>query len=258
MSSCTSAISNASRFLQQGVLKKKKKLICTQGRRKLKGVENGCSRKNRFIGPPSPQEGFKEEGKRNDLFYGYDHISLYSKKQKENLLCTQGRRKLEGVESGCSRKKRFTGAPRPPQEGFKEEGESREFRRLEAYVGAYLICTEKKQKENLFFSDTKSNCWQRSLHRLKEHVLRILHQAGHRERERGFCILLLQVLLSLCYGAAQLGSECFPVICRFSHTAGQENCCIMQRNFLFWAGRSKTKCCSIFFDSSRELRNQRL
>jgi len=68
LSSCTSAISNASRFLQQGVLKKKKKLICTQGRRKLKGVENGCSRKNRFIGPPSPQEGFKEEGKRNDLF----------------------------------------------------------------------------------------------------------------------------------------------------------------------------------------------
>jgi hypothetical protein len=68
--------------------------------------------------------------------------------------------------------------------GFKEEGESREFRRLQAYVGAYLICTEKKQKENLFLSDTKSNCWQRSLHRLKEHVLRILHQAGHRERER--------------------------------------------------------------------------
>jgi hypothetical protein len=63
LSSCTSAISNASRFLQQGVLKKKKKkLICTQGRRKLKGVENGCSRKNRFIGPPSPQEGFKEKG----------------------------------------------------------------------------------------------------------------------------------------------------------------------------------------------------
>jgi len=113
LSSCTSAIYNANQFLQQGVLKKKKKkkkkkLICTQGRRKLKGVENGCSRKNRFTGPPPPQEGFKEEGKRNDLFNGYEHISLYSEKQKENLLCTQGRRKLEGVENGCSRKKRFT------------------------------------------------------------------------------------------------------------------------------------------------------
>jgi hypothetical protein len=78
----------------------------------------------------------------------------------------------------------FTGAPRPPQEGFKEERKSPEIRRLEAYVGAYLICTDKKQKENLFLSDTKSNCWQRSLHRLKEHVLKILHQAGHRQRER--------------------------------------------------------------------------
>jgi hypothetical protein len=32
----------------------------------------------------------------------------------------------------------------------------------------------------------------------------------------------------------------------------------MQRNILFWAGRSKTKCSSIFFDSSREMCNQRL
>jgi hypothetical protein len=183
---------------------------------------------------------------------------LHSKKQKENLLRTQGRRKLQGFENGCSRKKRFTRAPHPPQEGFKEEGKSRQFRRLEVYVGAYLICTDKKQKENLFLSDTKFNCWQRSLHRLKEHVLRILHQVGHRHTQRGLCILLLQVLLSLCSGAAQLGSECFPVICRFSHTAGQENCCIMQRNFLFWAGRSKTKCSNIFFDGSRELCNQRL
>jgi hypothetical protein len=141
------------------------------------------------------KRGLRKKGKRNDLFNGYEHISLYSKKQKENLVCTQERRKLEGVENGCSRKQMFTGAPHPPQEGFKEEGKSPETGRLETYVGAYLICTDKKQKENLFLSDTKSNCWQRSLHRLKEHVLRILHQAGHRQRERRLCKIMQKCLV---------------------------------------------------------------